>query len=830
MSLWAGRTTTGQRLKSAGWSPDLLPMDARQEAENISGPVVALYCQIATLCLLFPEWEGEWLSMAGIAGIVAGASILLWRRRGGGWSPIVFGISTGLLAIACQQLPASPFPTELINQPATLQGWIVERQDRPDSVQLLLEEGVVTATLHPLPVPVAIPGLIQITLRGEAALTALPGDQVRLRTRLKPVESTDNPGAFDYARFQRQQGIQAQGFSNQAVEWLASATGWHWNRYRQQLSQWIAQTVSPSERGLVEALMVGKTGFLGAQVTEDLMVSGTYHLVAISGLQVGLVAGWSFFIARFLLALCIPLSRQWDVKRPAALLALPPTVAYAILAGWSISTQRATWMAGFLLVAIAVGRARQLWRVLAMAALAILTCQPWQLFSAGFQLSFLSVVGLLYFMPLLPTGRGWWRPLLGLLAVTVVASLVTTPVAAHYFHRLSPYGLPANLLAVPWVSVVSTPLGLLAMLGHALYPPLGDGLLQWMGESLEPYRLLIAWISALPGAWSRVAGPSLLGLALALGLSALAGLAGMAGKPRWRLPLFFLAWPALFWPHAAPPADELHLAVLDVGQAQSVVLYTPQGGWSVLDAGGFVSPRFNPGEAFTSAYLWHRGVQRLNRVVVSHPQLDHMAGVEQLLRNFQVETLWLGVFPEAEADNSTYASLIARAERQGVAIRRIAQGFSVEEGDARITVLPPLPAERAKSDNDRSLVVEIAFGEQRYLIPGDATARTEKWLLSQRAIQPLTMVLAPHHGSKTSSSSAFVQTSRPQHVVFSAGRYNPHRHPYFQVVQRWHASGARLWRTDQQGAILLQSDGRNLQVKAATTPRVSLAERLKALF
>ncbi len=805
------------------------PMDNRPNREKLSGPTIAFFCQISTITLCSPVLAEAWLPLTAIASSVAGVGFWLWRRDGGSIRPVLLGLLLGATAIAWQEQPTPPLPAALINQPIVLQARIVERQDRADSIQLILDQGVAPTEINPLPAPISIPGAIQMSIH-QQPLSAIPGDRIRLHTRLKPVDSLHNPGGFDYGRFLRQQGILARGSTSKPVEQLASATSWSWNRYRQTLSQWIAEQIPEQDRGLVEALMVGKQGLLDSDLTEDLLVSGTYHLVAISGLQLSLVAGWSFFALRLLLALWIPLAGRWDVKPAAAVLTLFPTIAYGFLAGWSVSTQRATLMAILFLLAIALGRTRQLWRILILTAMAILTFQPWQLFAAGFQLSFLSVVGLMFFMPWLQKGSGWRKHLIGLVMTTVVASLVTAPLTAHYFHRFSPHGLLANLLAVPWVSLLSTPLGLLALLAHEAYPPLGDWLLQGMGASLEPYRQGIAWISSLPGAWQRLAGPSLIGLALSLGLCGMAGLLGMAGLRRWRLALALLALPALLWPRTTPPGDQLHLAILDVGQAQSVLLQSPHGGWSVFDAGGFVSPRFNPGEAIISAYLWQQGVSHLNRVVISHPQLDHMAGAEQLLRNFTVDTLWLGDFGAEEQENETYARLIARANRQGVTIQRLRQGLTVEDGDARITVLPPLPEAEARNDNDRSLVVEIQLGKQRFLIPGDATARTEKWLLAQQAIQPLTLLLAPHHGSKTSSTPAFIQASQPQHVVFSVGRYNPHHHPNAQVLKRWRATPAKLWQTDQDGAVIVQSDGQNVQVKAATAARGLLGESLGQLF
>lgn len=804
--------------------------DTIRALKKVPGPTVALFCLLAVITLFSPELEEDHLPLVGMAGMVAVVSIFLHWQAGGGFFPALFGVAAGLVAIGWQQMPVPPFPVELEGTSLSFEGVVLDRKDRHDSIRFILDRGVVLPGQKNIQEPMKIPGRMQITVYQKQAkkqvILALPGDRVRIYARLKPIKSFRNPGGFDYARFQRQHGILISGYTKGPVLIVKMAVEKSWNRYRQTISQWIVQVLPRETQGLAEALMVGKRGLLDGALMEYLLASGTIHLIAISGLHLGMVAGWSFFLLRFLLVLCMPLSRRWNVKRPAAMLTLIPTIAYASLAGWSIPTQRASTMICLLLFAIATNRLRQSWRVLNVAAIVVLLFQPGQLFSAGFQLSFLSVVGMLFFLPFLRYGQGWRKKVLGLLTVSLVVTMITSPITAHHFHRISPYGLFANVLLVPWVGLVSTPLGLLALLAHEIYPVLGDFLLQRMGESLDLYRQGIVWISGLPGAWQRLPGPSQIGIALSLGVWALVGLLGMAGITRWREIGFVTAFLVLFWPRTMPPVEQLHLAVLDVGQAQSVVLYTPHGGWSVLDAGGWASSRYNVGESVISAYLWRYGVQHLKRVVISHPQRDHMAGAERLLRNFQVDSLWLGVFPEEEQKDRSYRRLIARAEKEGVSIRRIRQGMEIEEGDARVSVLPPLPMEQAKNNNDRSLVVVVSFAEQRFLIPGDAMARTEKWLLAQQVIQPLTVLLAPHHGSKSSSTPAFVQATHPQHIVFSVGYRNAHRHPNAQVVERWRAVGTHIWRTDQQGAILFQSDGQKVQIKVAAKPDGSLVEKI----
>ncbi|MBF0097769.1 MAG: DNA internalization-related competence protein ComEC/Rec2 [Magnetococcales bacterium] len=796
----------------------------------LSGPAVALLWQIATIILLSAHRLDDWASVSLLALTIALFASFIRQRQGGSPQVALLGLLLGSTAMCLHLWPQPTLPDALINQPIELEARIRERQDRPDSLQLLLEQGVATLDKYPEQPPLAIPGTIQITLHPPEPLTALPGDRIRLSTRLKPVAAAHNPGGFDYGHYLLQQGIYSTGSSYKEVEPVDTNDAWNWNRYRQQLSDWIGAQVPERQRGLIEALMVGKMGFLDETLNEELQTSGTYHLVAISGLQVGLVAGWSFYLIRLLLTVILPLSSHWDLKRPAALLALLPTFAYAYLAGWSVSTQRATGMMACYLLALTLGRARQLWRILILAAMLILSWQPDQLFAAGFQLSFLSVAALMFFMPLLQRQSGWRLHLTLLVMTTMVASIATTPLTAHFFHRFAPYSLLANLPAVPWVSFVSTPLALLAMLLRELHPESANLILQLMTASLEPYRMLLTWVNSLPGAWQRLPGPPEVGLWFWLGGAACAALLRHLGWRRPAIALFALSWLALLWPRNTPPTDRLHLAVLDVGQAQSVLLHTPNGGWSALDVGGFLSPRFNPGEAFTSTYLWHRGATRLQRVIISHPQLDHFAGAEQLLRNFPVDELWVGDFAVAEEENLLYRSLLLRAKEQGVTLRRLHTPIQATEGNTQIAILPPLPRDKARDDNDSSLVVEITYGQARFLVPGDATARTEKWLASQQAIRPLTLLVAPHHGSKSSSSPAFVQASQAQHVVFSAGRFNSYHHPHPTIVERWRQAAAQLWRTDEQGAILIESNGVQTQITTTVKSEPWLSRWLQRLL
>jgi competence protein ComEC len=333
-----------------------------------------------------------------------------------------------------------------------------------------------------------------------------------------------------------------------------------------------------------------------------------------------------------------------------------------------------------------------------------------------------------------------------------------------------------------------------------------------MSASLDQLINYIEWIAQLPHAWQRASGPSLAGLGLAI---AGAAWAAMQEDKRHKLLVALLAIATLLLPKpAAAPDGWLHIAVLDVGQAQSVVVRSPEGGWSILDAGGVVSPRFNIGEAAISAYFWHHGIDNIERVVISHPQADHMAGAKRVLRNFKVENLWLGDFPEEEKNNSSYMELIAQAKKSGVNIKRFLSAQSIQDGSLTIQVLPPFIGNLKTNINDRSIALILKMGKKSFFFPSDIQKVGEKWLLKQNAIPPVTMTMAPHHGSMTSSTLPFIKATTPQHVVFSVGKNNRYRFPNTKIVKRWQKTGAQLWQTDKSGTLIFQSNGEKLLINS----------------
>ncbi|MBF0426097.1 MAG: DNA internalization-related competence protein ComEC/Rec2 [Magnetococcales bacterium] len=738
-----------------------------------------------------------------VQGMVALATLVAVARApvgGGRWLRLLLGLTLGAAAAAWEDwqaaYPEMPWPDYKGSK--AFSAVVVDRNDRDDSVQLILEDFTWSVD------QTAVPGQVQLGVY-QAKVAVNPGDRIAGQARLKPLTDYRVPGVFPFADGQLRQGIKASGYTQESPQRIEGTPDWAINRLRQRISVWVGENIPARQQGLVEGILVGKRGRIAPTTNENMRTAGLIHLVAISGSNLGLVAGWAFFLFRQLLVMIFPLSRRMDVKRFAAVAALVFMLGYASLAGWSVATQRAAIMITVYLFAIMVGRGNQVWRSLGLAAILILLFQPNQLFQAGFQLSFLAVATLLV------VGRMGWKPgwrhqLFSALTTTLVIGAVLTPITAYNFHQGSPYSILANIPAIPWVNLISVPVGMIGLILLPFFPTLGKPVLLLMGHTVELFDWWAAWVSALPGAWMRYPGPTLPGYTLMI----LAGTGWLVWKRFWpRASCLALAVCGWLWPHHAPPGDALQLTVLDMGQGQSALLHAPGDGWSIMDAGGAATPRFNVGESVISAHLWYRGVRRLQRIVLSHPDLDHVSGAAQLIRNFPVAELWLGYFPKEEEVRPYYRQIIEEAHRQGTIIRRFQTGVTMYFGGTTFNLLPPYLAGRR--DNDRSLVFEVDYDTQRFLFPGDLEKVGERWLVQSGLLQPVTMILVPHHGSAGSSTPEFVRSVRPGHAVFSVGRMNRYRFPRASSLANWRESGARIWRTDRDGTLIFRTDGHRLE-------------------
>ncbi|OSM02341.1 putative DNA internalization-related competence protein ComEC/Rec2 [Magnetofaba australis IT-1] len=780
--------------------------------------------------ILAPPLEDKqsWEWLLGALGVLA--LVMLWRMTRAQRTilpALLLGVGLGVMTAHLHSQPnphinASDRLNAAAGQKQSLTGVVAERETRFDAIRLYLTD---VRTANRLLIPQ--PDLLQLTLY-RIPCAARPGDLISFTARIKPPTGSINPGLFDYGLWQRQRGVVATASAREPPVTLTSQDRFATARWRQSLSARIAARLPPEQRGMVEALLTGKRGWLDRSGRERLQSAGIFHLMAISGLHVGLVAGWSFFLLRFFLTLIPGWAARFDLKRPTALLTIPLVLLYGELTGWSLPTTRAAAMAAIFLIAIALNRAHQSWRALGWAAGLLLLWRPDQLTEAGFQLSFVAVATLLAVYtrpgpevnPTLhqqsidyvrdtPRWRRWLDKSGKFLLASTLVGLTTAPVAAHHFHQLAPWGFAVNPIAIPWVSLITMPLALATLALHSISDALANLTLNGMALTLQPLDALAGWVARLPGGWLRVSGPSAIGLGLALAALFAAFCAHALSAWRPAAGLLAITCAALLWPHPNPTPGRVQLTLLDVGQAQSALLRDPHGGWNVIDAGGYRSRYFDSGEGIISAALWRQGARRIKRLIISHAQFDHMSGAQRILRNFPVGQVWMPDAPHIEERyRAAMKKLETLARANGAAVRYVAAGYGQQEASGiSWRVLHPGPNNQWRDSNNASLVVEAQFAQHKFLFPGDIEEEAEQAILARGEIQPVTLALAPHHGSRSSSTQPWVEALTPQLTLFSVGRLNRFRFPDAGVVRRWSQSGARIVRTDEAGGITLISDG-----------------------
>lgn len=628
-------------------------------------------------------------------------------------------------------------------------------------------------------------GKVRLSWYGQEPPSLNAGERWRLLIRLRPPRGFANPGTFDYEAWLWQEGIQATGYVrrsalNQPLG-AGSVLGW-WQRQRQLLGEAIEARSATGAAGLIKALTIGDyAGFTDPQ-WQAFRITGTTHLVAISGQHISMVAGVLLLLASWLWRRSARLCLLLAAPRAAASMALLGAGFYAALAGFSVPTQRALIMLFTLLLPRILGRQGRPWQGMAYALILVLLLDPRAVLSAGFILSFAAAGAILWGLALRAPGESY---LVTLWRMQWVVLLVLTPLLILLFHQTSLLALPVNLLAVPWFGLVLVPLAFVAVLLLLLAPALGGPLLGLLSPLFGFTLDLLQWAGdADIGLLDVAQRPAALVLLAFLGAL---WLVAPLRLPARYLGLALLA-PMLAWREPPLPTGAFALTLLDVGQGLAVVVRTANH-LLLYDAGPAFGGEFTAGDAVVVPYLKGKGLERVDRLLLSHAARDHTGGAPDVLRQLRVGRLLANTAPEGAA-----------------AVDPCVAGEHWRWDGVDFRILHPAPSETGRGNN-ASCVLWVDNGAGRLLLTGDLEREGEAALLARYG--PLlagAAVQVGHHGSRSSSSPPWVAATRAPLALISSGAGNPFGFPAPEVVARWRDTGARVVNTADSGAIEVPFD------------------------
>ena len=656
------------------------------------------------------------------------------------------------------------------------------------------------------------------------------GEKIRFPARLRPFKNFNNPGRYDYESAMKLKGFSCGASVSDGRFIVPMGTG-HLpfprgllEKVQRPVRDVFKEKLSTRDSALFRALILGERQGISQDLRESFNRTGLGHVLAVSGLHIGLVAWVAFFLFKWILSRSYSLALKTDIRKLAGLLTCVPVLGYTCLAGLQVSSQRAMIMVLAFLWSLILGREKEVWSTLAFAGLLILAIDPHALFSLSFQLSFSAVIGIIWLTPIfmnkIPTPdktrhkkntilKRVFVYFVGLAAASLSAIIFLLPIVSYYFHRISVVTIPANITVVPILGLWIIPLGLFSAAALPFSCGAAELFLQLAAWGLSVMMEIIRLWAGLSWSSFWTITPNL--YEMALFYLFLIFIYFLKRRPWVRMGVIVLAILMLadigYWTYRVCFNKSLRVTFLDVGQANSALVEFPEGKKMLIDGGGFPRDHFDVGKMVVAPYLWHSKIYRIDYLVLSHPQSDHMNGLRFIARAFHPKEFW---YNGDQVETAPFKELMAIVQSKGIkTLLPVDLTGGRQINGVKVDLLHPEPGVHSLNPydnkarlNNNSLVLKISYGGRSFLFPGDVEKPGEEILVSNagRALKSH-ILLSPHHGSKSSSSLAFLRLVQPRICVISSGEGNFFGFPHQQTLKRLNDIDCIILRTDQAGAV-----------------------------
>ncbi len=675
-------------------------------------------------------------------------------------------------------------------------------------------------------------GKIAIRLQGKWPKKFKPGDTLVIRTKLKRPDSYASPGSFDYARYLAEKNIWISGFIPSPLligQLHTPLTFSHKLRYlhervRTHIGNTIDRALPGQQSGLYRAILLGDRTAVSQETLEFFKGSGTLHILAISGIHMTVLGTLLYFQFYWLLSRSEKLLLYFPVPKLAAFLYIPPLLGYGLLAGMNNPVIRAILMSSIVVLALCSDRKKSPAPLLACAALVMLLFSPVQLFTASFQLSFAAITGIIFILPILQnilsretteSRQPQWfilclRWLVAGLLVSIVATLATAPFSLLLFNRISLVGPLANIVVEPLVCLWALPLGLFSIPVSSISPTLSTWLLQIGGLGIDAALIVVKFFSGFSfSTWWLPTPPVWLIATYYLILVSTIFYKNRTEKILFTIvTLIILCSFVLLHPIQNSAIFRKKLArycFLDVGQGTATLLEFGSGRRVLIDGGGSSFGNVKVGERVIAPYLWSKGIRNLDTIIITHPDADHYNGLRFIVQHFSPSKIYIR---KKDDGDENFKEFLLGAAQSDVEINVPTMGEQLLDGEKSLECLfnfgitsEEKNEQKSRNMKNSGLIIRACIDKKCAIFPGDIELSAERRLLKENIDLKSDILLAAHHGSKTSNSVEFLDRVDPVTIVVSAGSSSSNHFPHPTLISKAVKRRTKLFNTADLGTI-----------------------------